>query len=297
MSKTPPVCSYEDSNYRSDFWEGKGREYEDRVERVALARLLPRRGSTLIEVGAGFGRLANEYTGYDTVVLFDYSRTLLRDAKTHLGDDPRYRFVAGNFYELPFVDGLFETIVQVRSLHHAADPQTLFRQVARVVRPRGHYILEYANKRNLKAMLRYALRRQKWSPFTREPYEFLPLHFDFHPRWINAELARAGFMTEAVVPVSYLRIALLKRALPTAWLVAADALLQRTGRLGLFSPSIFTRNRASDRGPVAGPERFFACPKCGQALDDADTLLPCEPCGLGWKKEDGIYDFKEPVPL
>ncbi len=81
----PPVCDYEGSDYRARFWEDGGRDYEDRVERVALRRLLPPAGDTLIEVGAGFGRLADEYRGYKRVVLFDYSRTLLREAQEILG--------------------------------------------------------------------------------------------------------------------------------------------------------------------------------------------------------------------
>ncbi len=40
----PPICDYEGSNYRTEFWEKRGRDYEDRVERIALRRLLPRRG-------------------------------------------------------------------------------------------------------------------------------------------------------------------------------------------------------------------------------------------------------------
>ena len=56
----PPICDYEGSNYRTEFWEGRGRNYEDRVERIALERLLPPGGRRMLEVGAGFGRLTNE---------------------------------------------------------------------------------------------------------------------------------------------------------------------------------------------------------------------------------------------
>ena len=55
MTDTPestPVCDYEGSDYRTRFWESGSREYEDRVERVALRRLMPPRGDTLI-LGSG----------------------------------------------------------------------------------------------------------------------------------------------------------------------------------------------------------------------------------------------------
>ena len=84
MSDPTPVCDYEGSDYRTRFWEEQ-RSYEDRVERIALRHLLPASGTTLIDIGAGFGRLANEYSGYQKVVLFDYSRSLLREAQQRLG--------------------------------------------------------------------------------------------------------------------------------------------------------------------------------------------------------------------
>jgi hypothetical protein len=38
---SPPVCDYEGSDYRTRFWEGQGRDYEDQAERIALRRLMP----------------------------------------------------------------------------------------------------------------------------------------------------------------------------------------------------------------------------------------------------------------
>src|SRR5215468_10881846 len=84
----PSICDYEGSNYRTEFWEGKQRDYEDGAERVALRRLLPHDGRRLLEVGAGFGRLTNEYAAYDQVVLLDYSLSQLQYAQEHLGTSP-----------------------------------------------------------------------------------------------------------------------------------------------------------------------------------------------------------------
>ncbi len=41
---TPPVCSYEGSDYQDSFWETGTRRYEDAVEAVALQRLLNKPG-------------------------------------------------------------------------------------------------------------------------------------------------------------------------------------------------------------------------------------------------------------
>jgi SAM-dependent methyltransferase len=298
MSATPPICDYEGSDYRSRFWEGQGRDYEDLAERIALHRLMPAGGGTLIEIGAGFGRLANEYMGYDKVVLFDYSRSLLREAQGQLGDDPRFIYVAGNWYAMPFVPGLFDTMVQIRTLHHAADVPKLFQQLARIARPGGCYVLEYANKQNLKAMLRYALRRQQWSPYDWEPVEFAALNYDFHPCWIHQQLEKADFVPGRMLTVSHFRFAPLKRVAPARLLAALDRLLQLTGNWWQFSPSVFVRNTHPTQGETAETGTFFACPHCQCPLGrtEDDRLICGNPdCSHQWRIDRGLYDFKEPM--
>lgn len=298
MSDQPPVCDYEGSDYRTRFWLDQGRDYEDRAERVALRRLLPPTGGTLLDIGAGFGRLADEYGGYRRAVLFDYSRSLLSEAQTHLGDDPRYVFVAGNWYTLPFVDGLFDALVQVRTLHHAADAPALFRELGRVAQPNGVYVLEFASKHNLKAMVRYATGRQTWSPFDPEPIEFVDLNYDFHPQWIEEQLAQAGFAPGTRLTVSHFRFGPIKKIVPTGLLVSLDSLAQRTGDWWQLSPSVFVRSRYTGPGKAAAEGTFFACPQCRTPLGapEGDLLICGNPaCGARWRVTDNLYDFKEPV--
>jgi ubiquinone/menaquinone biosynthesis C-methylase UbiE len=293
----PPLCNYEGSDYRTRFWQGQNREYEDRVERIALRRLLPPHGATLIDIGAGFGRYADEFNGYERVVLLDYSRSLLREAQAALGPDPRFLYVAANWYQMPFVDGLFETMVQIRTIHHAADVPALFQELARIARPHGRYILEFANKQNLKAILRYLWRRQAWSPFDLEPVEFVELNYDFHPQWIRQQLAQAGFKPGRMLTVSHYRLPLLKRLLPLRLLVTLDQLAQHSGNWWQLSPSVFVAGQ-HPAGTPAPTGHFFACPHCRTPLNDArDGRLVCTlaSCGRQWGIEKGLYDFKEPI--
>jgi SAM-dependent methyltransferase len=295
---TPPICDYEGSDYQTRFWQGQGRDYEDRAERIALRRLLPARGRRLIDIGAGFGRLASEFRGYEQVVLFDYSRSLLRQAQTHLGHDPRFVFVAGSWYQMPFVDGVFDTLVQVRTIHHAADVPTLIAELARIARPRADYVLEFANKQNLKAILRYSLRRQDWSPFAPEPVEFVELNFDFHPRWIRKQLVGTGFQPGRILTVSHFRLPWLKRLAPAGLLAAVDGVVQLTGQWWQLAPSVFVHSRLDKEGAPASEGLFFACPACRAPLGEpVDGRLLCsdDGCGRCWRVDNGLYDFKEPV--
>ena len=89
------IIDYEASTYRTDFWQGQGREYEDAVERVAIQAMLPPTGERVVDIGAGFGRLADLYSGYREVVLVDYSQSQLEYARQQLGD-ARFTYVAAD---------------------------------------------------------------------------------------------------------------------------------------------------------------------------------------------------------
>ncbi len=294
--KRPPVCDYEGSDYQTRFWERGGRDYEDRCEAIALKRLLPPGGKLMLELGAGAGRNTSRYRGFERVVLLDYSRTQLKQAQERLGSSDRFIFVAADIYRLPFVDDLFDATTMIRTLHHMVDAPAALRQVRGVLQPGASFILEFANKRNLKAILRYALHRQSWSPYGLDPVEFAPLNFDFHPQAVRTWLIDEGFKIEKTLAVSNFRVGILKRTIPPAILSGMDSLIQWTGALWQGSPSVFIRARVkgepSSQIP-ANPLAFFKCPECSHSpLEKVDQRLLCHSCGRNWNFIDGIYDFR-----
>ena len=293
---TPPVCDYEGSDYQTSFWDQGGRAYEDAAEAIALKHLLPASGKSMLEIGAGAGRNTPRYAGFEKIVLLDYSRTQLQQAQARLGRSEKYTYVAADAYRLPFVDGLFDGATMIRTLHHMADAPKAIGQVARILQPGSAFILEFANKLNLKAILRWALRKQDWSPFTREPVEFVALNFDFHPRAVFDWLAAAGFTVEKKRTVSHFRLGLLKRIVPVKMLAALDGLFQPTGELFQVTPSVFVRARKTSRDSISTYNEIrFQCPECGQhPLDEKPDRLVCPSCGKNYMIRDGIYDFREP---
>jgi SAM-dependent methyltransferase len=293
-------CDYEGSDYRTRFWEGANRAYEDAVERVALSHLLPARGGRIAEFGAAFGRLADLYAGYQQVLLIDYSRSLLREAQQRWGSDPRFKFIVADIYHLPLRDGVLDAATMIRVIHHLADAPAALRQVRRSLAAGATFVLEFANKRHLKAIARYALGRQAWCPFDPQPVEFAPLNFDFHPRWMLAAARAAGFEVRARRAVSYLRLGLLKRWLPLKLLVGLDALLQPSGAIALLSPSAFVQlvvppaDGALDGRGLTG-EAIFCSPRSGAPLRREGDALVCDADGTRWRAEENFYDFKTPL--
>ncbi len=290
-----PICDYEGSRYQHEFW-GPGRAYEDAVERLALRALLPAKGNRILEIGAGYGRLADLYAGYNEIFLLDYARTQLEQAREFLKDRPGVTYVVGDLYNLPFNDGFFDTVVTVRVLHHIASIPTAFAEVARILTTGGAYLLEYANKRNVKALLRYLFRRQP-SPFSREPWEFVTLNFDFHPAYMAEQLKTAGFVTHRQRAASFFRVGFLKRTVPTNLLAGLDGLLQAP--LGGLkpAPSVFLQTAVAKPAGTA-PTTPWRCPQCHTAILQLATpgdSLACPGCGARWRTDKGIYDFKTPL--
>jgi SAM-dependent methyltransferase len=293
----PPVCDYEGSDYQTRFWEKGGREYEDRCEAIALRRLLPRKGQLLLELGAGAGRNTLRYNGFERVVLLDYSRTQLKQAQELLGNSERFIYVAADIYRLPFVDGLFDAATMIRVLHHMADAPAALGQVRAVMQPGASFILEFANKRNLKSILRYLLHLQAWNPFSPESVEFAPLNFDFHPRTLHRLLASLGFHIERTLTVSHFRIGLLKRTIPPALLAGLDSIFQWTGAFGQFSPSVFLRLRVNGKNIPSPVHKdlasYFKCPECQfSPLTITNQEIHCPACKRSWSISEGIFDFR-----
>ncbi len=295
-NQRPPICNYEGSDYQQSFWEQSDRAYEDQVEAIALQRLLPAKGRLLLELGAGAGRNTLRYQGFERIVLLDYSRTQLEQAQRRLGTGPGFLYVAADIYRLPFATCIFDAATMIRTLHHMADARQALAQVRRVLQPGATFILEYANKQNLKAIARYLLGHQDWSPFDPQPVEFAELNFDFHPRMIRRWLSELDFSIERQLTVSHYRIALLKRLIPLKLLVAADSAAQLSGNWWQLTPSVFVRARVAGQPSEGAPDALFACPECGYTpLDTRVDAMHCPACQRQYEIRDGIYDFRTPL--
>ena len=304
MTNTPPVCNYEGSDYQTSFWEQGGREYEDRAEAIALKRMLPESGKLMLELGAGAGRNTPRYAGFERIVVLDYSTTQLAQARQKLGIASKYIYVAADVYRLPFRDGQFDAATMIRTLHHMADAPKALSQIWNVLQLDAVFILEFANKLNLKSILRYWLGKQDWNPFTLEPVEFVKLNFDFHPKAVRNWLEDLGFSIEKTLTVSHFRLGLFKRIFPAKFLAALDGLLQPTGAFWQFTPSIFVKAKVEKKDTAKMNEipvnviELFKCPDCGnEKLEEKKDHLHCPSCKAKWAVSEGIYDFRQSMEV
>jgi SAM-dependent methyltransferase len=228
-------------------------------------------------------------------VLLDYSHSQLETARQRYGDEG-FLYIAANLYQMPFAPAVFDAATMIRVFHHMQDPPAALRAIRETVRQGGIFLLEFANKQNLKAIARWLLRRQDWNPFEQEPVEFVELNYDFHPRYVREKLKQAGFEPGRALTVSHFRIGLLKRTFPTGLLVALDSMAQLTGNLWQLTPSVFVRTEAVGEDATAPAGAFWRCPACGSyELHEEPDRLVCQGCGKVWERRNGVWDFKDTV--
>ena len=288
-----PICDYEGSDYQERFWEEVDRAYEDQAEALAIKRLLPERGERLLEVGAGAGRNTPRYRGYRQIVLLDHSRSQLEKARSRLGSEASHLFVAADVYHLPFAPNAFDAATMIRTLHHMLEPDAALAAVRETLAPEALFVLEFANKRNLKAILRWLVRQQDWNPFMLGPVEFAAMNFNFHPRAARRWLMMADFAIGRQLAVSYFRLPAIKKVLPHPLVMVAEGLVQWSGAVVQLSPSVFVQARALGRRRRPLAENLWRCPACRSlAMRERSRAVVCGGCGRSWRLQDGIYDFR-----
>lgn len=240
------VSDYNGYDYKKDFWENTGREYEDQADRMAIRKLLPKRMEKFADIGGGYGRLANEYLKRaHKVILFDYSKSELKQAKEIYGDKIETR--AGDIYELPFKDNELDGLMMIRVTHHLKHLDKAMAELFRVLKPGGVAVIEVANKRTLPKMARFMVGKSKVNPFDKKVANYKEISADgfynYHPKYVEEIFDRTGFKREKVLSVSNFRSSGLKKVFGTKNLVKMEDKAQKALAPIRFAPSIYYKLR------------------------------------------------------
>ena len=240
------ISDYNGYDYKKIFWEDADREYEDQADRMAIRKLLPKRMNKFADIGGGYGRLAQEYLKRaHIVIIFDYSKTELEQAKEVYGD--RIETRSGDIYSLPFKDGELDGLMMVRVTHHLKDMNAAIAELYRVLKPGGVAVIEVANKRTLPKMARYITGRSKVNPFDQKVANYKNIaangFYNYHPKYVENIFAKTGFTIERVLSVSNFRSKGLKKIFGTKNLVKMEDSAQKLLAPIRFAPSIYYKLR------------------------------------------------------
>lgn len=103
--------------------------------------------SAVLEIGSGPGELALEIARRlpgGEVVGVDLAEAMVDGASARAraeGLDRRVRFELADAAALPLAERSFDIVVSTLSLHHWADPSTVFAEIGRVLRPGGFALI------------------------------------------------------------------------------------------------------------------------------------------------------------
>ncbi len=239
---------YDDFDYPS-YW--KGREYEHQSELISLKTFLDKipKINTLIEIGAGFGRLIPTYLFRSKkIILSDPSVKLLNIAKKNF-KSKNIKFIQSKIENLSkkIRSRTADLLICVRVLHHIKDIDIAFSNMNRLLKKGGYLILEFPNKCHGKAAISEFLKGNFTFLLDIFPKEVkskgkrkktLPF-FNYHPDIINEKLTKHGFKIIERRSVSNVRSPTLKKLFNTEVLLLFERNLQRPLSKISFGPSIF----------------------------------------------------------
>lgn len=117
---------------------------------------LPARPNVL-DLGCGTGRLLNRLASQFPQLRgtgIDLSSEMLRQARQSNRHRPRLIYVQGNAASLPFADGQFDAVFNTISFLHYLQPEQVFSEVSRVLRPGGHFYLVDWSRKSTSSQLR-----------------------------------------------------------------------------------------------------------------------------------------------
>jgi len=218
-------------------------------------------------------------------------------------------FIAADVNKLPLKNNIIDAAISVRVVHHLEKPGDFFYEVSRVVKPGGQFFVEFANKRNLKNILKFIIGKLRTSPFDKTPLQVGETIHDYHPGYIKKLLVKSGFIIKKIISASNLRISFLKSHFPLRLLLFFENIYKNIFSFIDTGPSIFLKavlGGSNDNSIAAYPYginnstainaiNLFQCPACGCGELEENSekkLVSCKKCGKNYPVVDGIYVFK-----
>lgn len=236
---------YNDPEFSYEKYWGN-RKYESLSEILAVRRLLPPR---LLEksadIGGGFGRLTHLLSSNSRqVLLIEPSAKQLALAKKHLSSFTNISYRLGTIEATGLPNQSLDLALVIRVLHHLPDPLPAFWELARIIKPGGLLIMEFANSINFKARFKSFLSGQPILPVPVEMRSARNIRrrtiafVNHHPQAILRCLSLSGFTPLKTLSVSNFRAPFSKRFLPLSVLTFLESISQSTLTKMYFGPSI-----------------------------------------------------------
>ncbi len=139
------------------FWKHGGYKYEthrdqlyyQEISRLILDFLGDISNQTILDMCCGEGRELPELNKANTIVSMDLSEVAVGQAAAKSASNPVYSFSVMDAHRLPFEASTFDSALFVDAIEHVHDIESVFLEVARVLKPGGRFFITVANTDSL----------------------------------------------------------------------------------------------------------------------------------------------------
>ncbi len=118
-----------------------------------MLKLLSLNGKTILEIGCGRGSFSNYivkgFRGIEKLYACDYSGWALEKGKMNGAKSARIIWQKEDIQKLSFKDNSFDVIISCETIEHVASPNLALKEIYRVLKPGGKFILTCPNYFNL----------------------------------------------------------------------------------------------------------------------------------------------------
>ena len=186
------------------------------------------------------------------------------------------------------------------------------------LKPGGYFLLEFANKRNLKNILKFMFGKLSQSPFDSQPLQIGETILNYHPKFIKSLLKQTGFKILKQISASNYRLGFLKRHINLKVLLLFENIYQDIFSFFDTGPSIFLKTVKAgseetyrvktgllQAGTVIADsiqtikdfedfKTILCCPACRERNLQIDSVgkVFCNSCKREFYTDEGIYVFK-----
>ena len=174
---------------------------------VFLADVAALPAQNILETSCGTGRLTRhlrrEFPEGVQLTATDISSDMIEVAKGKL-DDPTILFTVADGQQLPFVDGIFDLVVNQYGLMFFPDKQKGFDEAYRVLKPGGYFAFATWDRTNAIPLMKLIIDDHVTPFFTGEDHSRFHVPFALHdPALLSNFLINAGFRDNKVRRVSF----------------------------------------------------------------------------------------------
>ncbi len=221
--------------------------------------------------------------------------------------------VAGNLYNLPFKNEVIDAAMMVRVLHHIEKPEQVIDEISRILHNNSTFILEFANKFHIKAVIRAFLKLDMKFLVSREPYkiptsshaEGTPkddpgIYYNFSFPYTKTLLVSRQIFPRKTLSLSFFRIPTLKKIVDVHTLSTIERIFQKIFGLSKITPSVIIIGNKITKEDMPSEnikklEDVVCCPKCRGDLHFEGSNIACTKCKLHFSKVGSILDLRYPV--